>query len=79
MWNVKYSTNELVYKTETDSQTDNRLVGAERGGTDWESGISRCDLPYRGWNNSKVLLQSTGHSIQYPVINHHEKELYIYV
>ena len=26
MWNVKYDTNELIYKTETHSQTENKLM-----------------------------------------------------
>ena len=26
MWNLKYDTNELIYKTETDSQTENKLT-----------------------------------------------------
>ena len=26
MWNLKYGPNEPIYKAETDSQTDNRLV-----------------------------------------------------
>ena len=30
MWSLKYSRNELVYKTESDSQTENRLVLAKR-------------------------------------------------
>ena len=29
MWNLKHSRNELVYKTESDSQTENRLVLAK--------------------------------------------------
>ena len=33
---------------------------------------------YVGWINNKVLLYSTRNDIQYPVINHNEKE-YIYV
>ena len=41
---------------------------------EWESGISRCKLVYREWINTKVLPQSTGNYLQYPVINHHEKE-----
>ena len=46
MWNLKYDTNELVYKTKTDSDIENRLVVAkgegDGGGLDWEFGISRC-------------------------------------
>ena len=26
MWNLKNSANELIYKTETDSQTENKLM-----------------------------------------------------
>ena len=51
---------------------------------DWEIGISRCKLLYKGWINNKVQLYSTGNNIQYPVINHngkaYEKEyIYIYI
>ena len=31
MSNLKYVTNEPIYKTETDPQTDNRIVVAKRG------------------------------------------------
>ena len=37
---------------------------------DWELGVGRCKLLDRGWINHKVLLDSTGNYIQYPVINH---------
>ena len=39
-----------------------------------EFGISRCKLLYVEWINSKVLLYSTGNYIQYPLINHNEKQ-----
>ena len=45
-----------------------------RGGMDWEFGVSRCKLLYIEWINSKVLLCSTGSYIQHPVINHNGKE-----
>ena len=48
--------------------------GRGGGGKHWEFGISRCKLVYIGWINSKVVLYSTGNYIQYPVINHNEKE-----
>ena len=38
-----------------------------RGGMEWEFGVSRCKLLYREWIN-KVLLYSTEHYIQYPMI-----------
>ena len=68
-------TDEFIYETETDSQTENRLVVAEAGGIDWEFGISRCKLLYMEFINNEVLLYSTGSYIQYPVINHNGKEI----
>ena len=57
--------------------TENRL-GCQGGGgrreMDWEFEVSRCKLSYIGWINNKILLYSTGNCIQYPVINHTEKE-----
>ena len=51
---------------------------------EWDVGISRCKLGYIERRNTKVLLNSTGNYIQYPVINHKRKEyekecVYIYV
>ena len=55
------------------------------GGEDWEFTISRYKLlHFIGWIDNKVLLYSTGNSIQSPVINHNGKEhknkdrLYVY-
>ena len=87
MWNLKYDTNQHIYKTETITDIENRLVvdngEAVRGGKDWEFGISRCKPLYIGYINNKVLLYSTeNYYIQYPVINHNGKEYekeYIYV
>ena len=41
---------------------------------EWEFGISRCKLLYIEWISNKVLLYSTGKSIQYPVVNHNGKQ-----
>ena len=43
-----------------------------------------CKLLYIEWISNKVLLHSTGHYVQYPVINHNGKEyekecIYIYI
>ena len=75
-WNLQYDTNELIYKTETDSQTERMVAKGEggRGRMHWEFGISRCKLSYIEWINNKVLLYSTGNYIQYPVVNHSGKE-----
>ena len=43
-------------------------------GMHWEFEVSRCKPVYREWINNNVWLYSTGHSIQYPVINHNGKE-----
>ena len=55
-----------------------QICGCQVGGM-WErkwigSWISRCKLLYIGWINNKVLLYSTGNSIQYLVINHYGKD-----
>ena len=73
MWNLKYDTNQLIYETETDSQTQrtdswlSRVSGGGRG-MEWEFGVSRCKLVYVEWINNKVLLCSTGNYILYPEI-----------
>ena len=81
MWNLKYGINELIYKTETDSQTwrtDLWLTGGRGGGRkDWEFGISRCKRLSIGWINNKVLVYGTRNYIQYPVINHSGKEYFL--
>ena len=55
----------------------NKKLGRGRGGKDWEFGISRCQLSYVGWINNRVLLDSPGNYIQYPAINHNEKNICI--
>ena len=75
MWNLKYDTNELICKTETDrEQTCGCQGGGAWGGTDWEFGISRCKVLYIEGITNKALLYSIGNYIQYPVINHNGKE-----
>ena len=54
-WNLKYDTDELVHKTETDLQRENRLRlprgRRDGGGVEWVSGISRFRLVYRERTN----------------------------
>jgi len=38
-WNLKYDTNELIYETETDSQTENRLMVAKGEGVERREGL----------------------------------------
>ena len=77
MQNLKYDTNELSYKTETDSDIDNRLVVAkgEGGGNRvaWDFEVSRCELLHSEWIN-KVLLYSTRKYNQYPGTDYDGKE-----
>ena len=58
---------------------EDRLVVAKvegLGGLEWEVGVSRCKLLCIEWINNKVLLYSTENYIQYPMINHNEKEYF---
>ena len=68
MWNLNYGTNEPIYKTETDSQTQVRLVVAKGYGRGrriaWEFGVGRCKQLHLEFINNKVLLYSTGNYIQ---------------
>ena len=69
-------TNEHIYETKTNSQTqatDLWLPRRRRWGREGEFGISRCKLLCTEWINN-ILLCSTGNYIQQPVINHNGKE-----
>ena len=72
--NLKYDANELVYETETESQTQRidlrKGVGGEK---EWEVGVSSCKLLYKEWIN-KILLYSTGSYIQYPTMEKNIKK-----
>ena len=63
MQNLKYGTNEPIYRTEADSDMENRLMIAngERGGCgiDWEFGVSGCKLLHLEWMGNEVLLYSS--------------------
>ena len=59
MWNLKYDTNERIYETQTDSQTERTDLWLPRGrggrgGKDWELGISRCKLVYYRMDKQQV-------------------------
>ena len=57
MWNLKYDTNELNYKTEIDSHTQRTDLWLPRGwgsrGGEWVFGVSRCKLLYIEWINKE--------------------------
>ena len=73
----KNDTNELIYKTEIDSQTQKtnlRLPKRERGQINQEFGIKIFTLLYIKQITNKDLVYSTGNSIQYAVITYKGKE-----
>ena len=64
MWNLKYDTNEPIYKTENRlTDRESRLVVAKGEGVgermEWQVGVNRCKLSHTGWIN-KVLLYRRG-------------------
>ena len=64
-WDQHIPTITYIYKTETDSQTENRLVVVKgKQGMNWEFGISRCKLLHLEWINNKAILYSIGNYIQ---------------
>ena len=63
----------LATKQKQTHEHREQICGCQGGELDWEFGMSRYKLFYTGWIN-KVLLYSTGNSIQYPVINQNGKE-----
>ena len=68
MWNLKRNdTNELIYKTETDTDLENKLTVKEEGwgeGLVREFGIDMYTLLYLRWITNKDLRYSTGNSAQ---------------
>ena len=71
MWNLKYGTNELIYKSETLIDIENRLVVGQ-GGREVEEGwiesLRLADAKYH-CRMDKVQLYSTENYIQYPIEN----------
>ena len=78
MWKLKKGTNELIYKTEIESQPERTslwLPGARREEINWEVKINTYILSYTKQVTNKNLLCSTGSYRQYPVINHKWKRV----
>ena len=74
MWNIKYNTNELSYKTEADSQTYIENGGCQGLGDGlgvWVWNQQKQTVIYRV-DKQQILLYST--YIQYLLINHNGKE-----
>ena len=56
MWNLKYNTNEHIYETETDSQTQRIDLWLPRGSEGGGAKDYKLSIVYIGWINNKVLL-----------------------
>ena len=70
MQNLKNDTNELIYKTEIDSQTQKTNLWLPRGResreeTNWEFGADRYKLLHIKQIHNKYLLYSRGNYVQY--------------
>ena len=77
MWNLKKYTNELIYKTEIDPQTQKTNICLPKeswGGINWDYGINRYTLLHIKQINNKDLLYRTRNYIQYLVVNYNGKE-----
>ena len=77
MWNLKYDTNEPVYET----NIKNRWVVAKpvgvSGGIEWEVAVNGCKLIcIERIGKQQGSPYSTENNIQYPMINHNEKECF---
>ena len=62
MRNLKYSTNEPIYKTKIET-IESRLVIARGWRMDWNLGVSRCKLLYLEWIGNELICYSTGDCI----------------
>ena len=73
---LKYGTNEPIFKTESDSQSQriDLWLPGDVGRKDLVFGVSRCKLLYTKLINNNILLYSRGNSTQYPGINHNGKD-----
>ena len=84
MWNLKYDTNELIYKTERDSQTQKITLWLPKG-KEWGCKLEVWDQQIQTTIykvNSKNLQYSTENYLQYLVITYNGKEsekTYIYM
>jgi len=62
MWNQKKDTNKLIYKTEIDSQTENKLMVTKRKGSgiNLKSGIHKHTLLYTKQISNKIYCLAQG-------------------
>ena len=79
VWNLKNDTNELIYKTEIDSQTQKTTLWLRKGkggegGINQEFGNNRYTLLYIKQIINKDLLYSAENYTQYSVITYMRKD-----
>ena len=87
MWNLKYSTNDPICKTETDHRHEEQTYGCQEGGSgmDGQCGVGGCKLLHLKWISNGVLLYSTGNYVHFLELEHNgrcyetKKGMYIYV
>ena len=86
MWILKNGTNELIYKTEIESQMQKTKLWLprEKREINWEIDIDIYTLLYIKSITNKNLQYSTGNSTQYSIISYMGKEsnkewIYVYV
>ena len=78
MWNLKYGTDEPIYRTETEPQTWRTDLWLPRGrGRErmhWEFEVSSCKLLHLEWISNEVLLYIIGNYIQSLAIEHDRRK-----
>jgi len=50
MWNLKYDTNDPIYKTETDHGHGEQICGCQEGGVGWTGSLGLVDAKDHIWN-----------------------------
>ena len=75
MWDLKYGTNEPIYKKQKQThghgeQTCTCQRGGRGSGMEEEFVVGRCKLLHVEWISNEVLLYSTGKYIQSPGMEH---------
>ena len=83
MWNLKYGTNEPIYRKETHTWTRRTDLWLPRGWKGLEFGVTACRLLCWEWVSSEILLYSTGTCIQALVMEPdggecEKKNVYVY-
>ena len=66
MWNLKYGTNDPIYKTEKDHGHGEQTCVCQSGenGMDREFGLGRCKLLHLEQISNEVQLYSTGNRVK---------------